>query len=190
MQGTKSRSVIIQRVLPAERELAGLALAVSNVLAEIDAFLRRNIQSDGFSQVLKRQLAVLVRVKPIEERPHLIIRGNETPRGQKLLKPIILHVVVGWHPPLVKDTLDCRILAESSLDELLLQVAASHLLADTLLVRLVLFNTLSEVDFELWVLFGVVAEEERFCRLDSTAEPSAEVVVVDAGFQALRMQLD
>ena len=142
MQGTKSRSVIIQRVLPAERELAGLALAVSNVLAEIDAFLGRNIQSDGFSQVLKRQLAVLVRVEPIEERTHLIIRGNEAPRGQKLLEPIILHVVVGWHPPLVKDTLDRRILAESSLDELLLQVAASHLLADTLLVRLVLFNTL------------------------------------------------
>ena len=123
--------------------MAGLTLAVSNVLAEINAFLGRNIQSDGLSQILKRQLTVLVCVEPIKERAHLIIWGNEAPRGQQLLEPIILHVVVGWHPPLVKDALDRRILAECPLDELLLQVAASHLLTDTLLVRLVLFDTLS-----------------------------------------------
>ena len=36
-----------------------------------------------------------------------------------------------------------------------------------------------QVDFELRVLFRVVAEDKRLRRLDRIAQPSTEVVVVD-----------
>ena len=105
MQRAVGRPVIVECVFPTQGELAGLTFAIPDVLAEVDTFLRRNIQSDRISQVLKRQLTVLIRVKPIEDRSYLVIRGDEAPEGHKLRKSIILDIVVRRHPPFIENTL-------------------------------------------------------------------------------------
>ena len=94
MQWAEGRPVIVKRVFPAQGELTRLALAVPDILAEVDTFLGRNIQSNCFPQVLKRQLTVFIRVKPVEKLSHLAIRGDEAPEHQKLRKPVILDIVV------------------------------------------------------------------------------------------------
>ena len=62
MQWAVGRPIVVQCVFPAKGELARLTLTIFDILAEVDAFLGRNIQSDRLTQVLKRQLSVLVRI--------------------------------------------------------------------------------------------------------------------------------
>ena len=71
-------------------------------------------------------------------------------------------------------------LSKCPLNKLFLQVVAGDDRRDSLLIRLVFLDISSEIHFELRVLFGVMAENECFSRLDAVTEPGAEVIIVDA----------
>jgi len=47
VQGAVSRPIVIQGVFPARLERAGLALAIFDVLPEVDSFARGHIQANG-----------------------------------------------------------------------------------------------------------------------------------------------
>lgn len=182
MQWTVRRPVVVQSVLPAAIKVTGLTLAILDVLAEIDTFLGRDIKTNRLSQIIEGYLAILVRIKPVKEITDVLFGCNIPPSVHQLLEARVLYIVFCWHAPLIEDTLKCSILIECSLDQLFFQVVTSHLLTDALLIWLVLLNALPEIYFELGVLLGVMSEEKCFCWLDAVAQPSTEVIVVDACF--------
>ena len=105
MQWTICGPVVVQGVFPAKREIAGLTLAVLDVLAEIDSFLGGDVKTDRRSQIFEGQLAILVLIKPVEELANLLFWRNKAPMIHQLRETRIMDVILGWHTPLIKDTL-------------------------------------------------------------------------------------
>jgi len=101
-----------------------------------------------------------------------------------------MHIVLSRQAPFIKNAFEGSILTESPLYKLLFQIAASHELADTLLVWFILLYHLPEIDLELGVLLRVMAEEKCFCWLDCISKPSTKVIVINTRLQSFRMQFN
>ena len=105
MKRAVGRSALEESVLPTARIVAGLALAVLDVLAEIDSFLGRDVKTDRRSQIFEGQLAIFVLIKPVEELANLLFGRNKAPMIHQLHETRIMDVILRWHSPLIKDTL-------------------------------------------------------------------------------------
>ena len=60
MEGTVGGFVVVKSVLPTALVLAGLILAVSDVLPEVDCLLGRHIEANSIAHIVKGQLAILI----------------------------------------------------------------------------------------------------------------------------------
>lgn len=169
MERTVWRTVVIQRVFPARWILTWLVFAVLYVLAEVDCFFRGNIKTDSFSHVFEGYAPVLVFVQPIKNTSDLFFWSNKSPELDKLLEATKVNKIICWESPLVKDTLQSRVLAESFLDQLLLEVVLSHHGRYSLLIRLNFGNRPLQVYFKLRVFLWVVSEEKCFCWLNAAS---------------------
>ena len=106
------------------------------------------------------------------------------------MEPVVGDVVLLTFLPAYESTLESLVLLKSPCYKSLFQVFL-HNLGRYLVLGICSFcGSLSQINFKLGILFGVVAEQERLFRLNCIAKPRAKVIVIHLCHLCLCIEFD
>ena len=120
----------------------------------------------------------------------MLIRDHKCPQIDELMEPLVGDVVLLTFLPADESTLESLVLLKSPSHKSLFQVLL-HNLGRYLVLGISGFGgSLSQIDFKLGILFGVVAEQERLFRLNCIAKPRTKVIVIHLCHLCLCIEFD